>query len=430
MAILQRQREQNREDMNNNFSIINKCRLCESSNIKNVIEFGEIALANNYLSKEDEKESLYPLTVIKCDECGHVQLKETINPNILFDNYAYASSDSPALNKHFEEYAKEVVTYNNLSEYSQVLEIACNDGVLLKQFEKLGLLNLIGVEPAKNIAAICKNKTKANIYNEYFDEQTASKIVKERGFSDVICANNVLAHVANINEFIKGIEKALSDKGVFVFENAYLLDTIKNLYFDQVYHEHLQFFGIKPLQKFLLKNGLEIFRIKRVNTQGGSFRIFAKKVKNKEIKIDESVNNFLNEEEANNLYDDSTLQDFKDKITKIQKEFSTFLNEVEKNNKTVSCYGCPAKFALLSKTLGFNKKNIKYVVDDSPLKQNKFSPYRRIKIVNQQKFIDEPTDYCIISSWNMSDSIIQKNKQYKGNFVIPLPSIKVISSRF
>lgn len=413
--------------MNEKINIISKCRLCDSESLIIIIEFGEIALANNYLKDENENEALYPLTLIKCNDCDHVQIKETINPKILFDEYAYASSDSPALNIHFEEYARDVIINCNISEYSQILEIACNDGILLKQFEKLGVINLIGVEPAKNIAEICKKNTNSTIYNSYFNEETAGKIIQERGLSDIICANNVLAHVADIKSFIKGITKCLSEKGIFVFENAYLLDTIKNLYFDQVYHEHLQFFGIKPLQKFLLKNGLEIFKIKRVSTQGGSFRIFTKKIENKNINIDESVEKFLAEEEEHNLYKTETFINFKSKIKSLQKDFEQLLVKIKMQNKTVSCYGCPAKFALLSKILSLNKSNVEYVVDDSPLKQNKFSPYGKIKIVNRQKFIENPTDYCIVSSWNMSESIIKKNNQYKGIFIIPLPEIKEIS---
>lgn len=412
--------------MNSNIEIISKCRLCSSESLNTIIEFGEIALANNYLIEENQNELTYPLTLTKCKECDHVQIKETINPEILFNNYAYASSDSPALNIHFEEYAKDIIANYNSSEYSQILEIACNDGVLLKQFEKLGIINLIGVEPAKNIAQICKNNTKAKIYNKYFNENCADEIIPEIGLSDIICANNVLAHVADIDTFIKGVNKCLSGKGIFVFENAYLLDTVKNLYFDQVYHEHLQFFGIKPLQKFLLKHGLEIFKIKRVLTQGGSFRIFAKKTKNKNIKIDESVELFLLEEEKYKLYDDVTYIEFKNKIKNLQADFKNLIAKIKNENKTISCYGCPAKFALLSKILSLNKNNVEYVVDDSPLKQNKFSPYGRIKIVNRQKFIENPTDYCIISSWNMSDSIIKKNNQYTGKFIIPLPEIKEI----
>lgn len=407
---------------------INRCRLCESKNLKIVIDFGESPLANSYPNSQFENENKYPLTVLKCTECGHIQIGETINPKILFSNYAYSSSDSPSLISHFEDYAKTTISKLNLNEYSSVLEIGSNDGILLRHFYNLGLINLYGVEPASNIAEKSKS-IGAKIINSFFTQETAKEIKAKNGKFDIVCANNVFAHVANIDDFTKGILEILTDDGVFIFENAYLLDTIKGLYFDQVYHEHLQYFGIKPLEKFLNKHGLKIFDIQKVSTQGGSFRIFSQKINSKKFKINDSVQKCIDEEVEYKLYDDLTYEIFNKRIFHLVSQLQNLIEEAEKNNKTISCYGCPAKFTLFSKVFNLNNKNIKYVVDDSPLKQNKYSPGAKIPIVNKEYFYNNPTDYCIITAWNMAQPIIKNNKEYNGLFVVPMPELKILFSK-
>ena len=408
-----------------NYQNITHCRLCKSEKIKTVIDFGSTPLANSYPSDKQELENQYPLTVVKCNECGHVQLKETVDPKILFSNYSYASSDSPSLIKHFSEYASTVCLKLGLGEFSSVLEIGSNDGILLKEFLRLGLINLYGVEPASNIAERSKGFG-VKIINTFFNEETAKDIREKNGKMNVICANNVFAHVAEIDSMTNGVLELLTNDGVFVFENAYLLDTIKGLYFDQVYHEHLQYYGIKPLVKYLNKYGLEIFSIQRVSTQGGSFRIFTKRQGNKSIPIESSVYEFVSSEESFGLYDDQTYVEFDKKIKDLSDTIQGILKETIRNNKTICCYGCPAKFTLFSKVFKLDNSIIKYVVEDSPLKQGRYSPGLKIPIVSKKFFQENPTDFCIVSAWNMAESIIKNNKDYKGKFIIPMPSVKIL----
>lgn len=406
--------------------IIHQCRLCKSSKIEKILDFGESPLANSYLTTQNEIEPKYPLTVSKCADCGHVQLNETIDPKILFSSYSYASSDSPALVAHFEEYAKDIVSTIHADDFCQILEIGCNDGILLKQFEKLHLIYLVGVEPAKNLSKIAKNKTGAKIINDFFNLSLSKKLYKEFGKFDVICCNNTFAHIADLDSVMKGIQHLLSKDGIFVFENAYLLDTVKNLYFDQIYHEHLQYYGIKPLIQYLSKYHMEIFDVKFNNIQGGSFRIFTKMKSNKKIPINASVNLAILKEDSNKLYDKKTYQEFDHKINTLNLQIKLFISQGHCQKKTFCCYGCPAKFTLFSKMFNLNKSNINYVVDDSPLKQGKFAPGSRIPIVSNQYFKDNLTDYCIISAWNMAQGIIKRNPEYKGTFIIPMPEIKFV----
>lgn len=406
-----------------NYSTINSCRLCKHDDLYLVLDFGKVSLANSYPSTQDEIENQYPLTVSKCAKCGHVQLNETINPEILFTEYAYASSDSPSLIKHFAEFANTTTSLLEIEKTDSILEIGSNDGILLKEFANLGYSNIYGVEPASNIANRSTN-IGAKIYTEFFNTELANRIVNEHGKIKLICANNVFAHIADIDSVTRGIIELISDNGVFVFENAYLLDTIKGLYFDQVYHEHLQYYGILPLTKYLSSHGLEIFRIQKVNTQGGSFRIYTQK-QHGPRQIDSSVQMFLDQENNFKLYNNATFEDFNNNIQSLVSEIRQFVDSAKVEGKTISCYGCPAKFALFSKVFGLDSSNIKYVVDDSPLKQNKYSPGSKIPIVNRDYFYTNPTDYCIISVWNMAEAIIQKNKSYTGQFVIPMPQFIV-----
>lgn len=408
----------------NNCTTIKACRLCKNEEIETILYFGLSPLANSYPKSKSEEEDAYPLTVVKCKSCGHVQLKQTINPQILFSNYSYASSDSPSLITHFHEFAR-IVNRFGLTEYSSILEIGCNDGILLKEFLALGFVNVYGVEPAENLAERAR-KTGCIIYNDFFDYATAQHINRRVGPMDVICANNVFAHVAELDEMVAGVLDLLTDDGVFIFENAYLLDTIKGLYFDQIYHEHLQYYGIRPLERYLESFGLQIFDIQHVATQGGSFRIFAKRGSCEKWKVKPSVQEWIKKEDDYGLYNNETYSLMMSKIKDLQIRIGNYIDDAISEGKTVCCYGCPAKFALFSKVFNLSDKNITYVVDDSPLKQGRFSPGRKIPIVSRQHFLENPTDICLISVWNMSDAVISRNPQYKGRWIIPMPEFKII----
>jgi hypothetical protein len=251
-------------------------------------------------------------------------------------------------------------------------------------------------------------------------------MLTNHGRMSVICANNVFAHVADVADLAQGVANLLTEDGVFIFENAYLLDTIKGLYFDQVYHEHLQYYGIQPLQKFLARFGLEIFDIEHVSTQGGSFRIYAKRKTSTKWTIQPSVEQWVDAERAFNLYENRTYKEFDEKIKGLAFTVKTFVTETLAAHKTISCYGCPAKFALFSKVFGLSQQHVKYVVDDSPLKFGCFSPGKKIPIVNGQYMQENPTDVCIVAVWNMADAVIARNPHYKGQWVIPMPQFKVV----
>lgn len=403
---------------------IKTCRLCKSVKIETVKKFGNISLANSFLFNEHEEERHFPLTLIRCKSCGHIQIKETINPELLFKNYIYRTSDSDYLKKYFADYAKEIS--DNFNKNETLLEIGCNCGLLLNKFRELNLCKqYVGVDPASNIIPK-SNDNNIHYYNNFFNKTVSDTLIEKYGKFSFIVANNVFAHVDQLDSIVSGIKNALDKDGIFVFENAYALSTIKNLYFDQVYHEHLQYYAVKPIQQYLRTYGLEIFDVKEKESQGGSIRCFVKHANSKKHKIKRSVYTFIKSEKDFGLYNKKCFDKFINDLDSIKKEFNLFLKNAKKENKTISCYGCPAKFALFCKFFGLDKNNIKYVVDDTPEKQGKFAPYTKIKVVNNKNFKDNPTDYNIISAWNVADFIINKNKDYIGKFVLIMPKLKII----
>lgn len=406
------------------YKIIKHCRLCNSGNLETVLDFGPVPLANSYPAHQFQEEDYLPLTWMKCKDCGHVQLRETVKPEILFSQYSYASSDSPSLLRHFHEFACTVTSRISLTEYDSILEIGCNDGILLKEFVKLGFINLYGVEPATNIAERAMG-IGAIILNAFFNAVTAKRLKDTHGKMSVICANNVFAHVADVEGMAQGVVDLLTNDGVFIFENAYLLDTMKGLYFDQVYHEHLQYYGIIPLQKFLARFGMEIFDIQHVDTQGGSFRIFAKKQQSTKWAVQPAVEQWVDSERAYSLYETHVYKDFEKHIVTLAEQVKSFVAEHRKEGKTISCYGCPAKFALFSKVFGLTSYDVQYVVEDSPLKQGRFSPGKKIPIVDRAHFLEHPTDICLVAVWNMAEPIIARNTEFKGKWIIPMPRFEV-----
>lgn len=389
---------------------INKCRLCDSLNIKNILDFGNIPLANNLRSFEDldKEEFKAPLRIFQCLDCGSNQLHDEVNPELLFSNYNYASP--PNLKNHFEGYARYCCSiFPHLNEYSLVVGIGGNNGLLEKEFLNLGISNVINVEPAKNIAEL-SIKNGVNTINSFFNIDLAKQIVQKYGKAQLITANNVFAHIPDLNEIVLGIKELLTKDGVFVFENAYLLNTIFNLDFGQVYSEHIFYHSIKPLNQFFKKHGLEIFDVQLNDVQLGSFRIFVSFPGNYAIN---NVYNLIKVENDFGLYREETYCDFNNKIDKELQR----INKLIGSSTSVAIYGIPAKAVLLIDKFNLKDK-ISFAVDDSPIKQGKYVPGTKIPIKNSQFWKENAPEKTIIGAYNFAADIIKKNP-YNGQWIIP-----------
>ena len=398
------------------------CRLCKSDNIETILNFGETALANSYLkeSQLNDPEFKAPLEVFLCHNCGSVQLKHTVLPEALFSNYLYASSQGP-LAQYFEKYAKEVANFVELEEKDLVVDIGSNDGVLLKPFKRMGF-KVLGIEPARNLAAQ-SNELGLETVCEFFNAETGKQLAEKYGRARLITCNNAFAHISDLDSIVKGVKNLLLEEGCFVFENAYLLDTVQGKYIDQIYHEHLYYHSLKPLITFFEKHGMYLFHVQRTPIQGGSIRCYVSK---RPVLATEAVKTLLEQEDIARLYDRRTYSLLKLQVSEISDLLNLFIFNEKNYGRRVCAYGAPAKFTTLCKVMGIKNGDFDYVVDDSPIKQGLFTPDNHIKIVSRQYFLDNPPDSCVITAWNFTDNIIKNNLEYKGKFVKILPELEVV----
>lgn len=395
------------------------CRLCNSKNIEKCFSFPSTPLANEFV-KIKKKQSLYPLDLIFCNDCYHFQLKHVVNPKILFANYVYVSGTSKSFINHFDKYAKSIIKNDKINKNDLIIEIGSNDGVLLTSFNQLGFSNLLGIEPAKKIADISISKGIPTI-NSFFGKPTSNKILKKYGKAKIIIANNVLAHIDDLNSVFENAKKLLSKNGFFYFEVSYLLDVINKNLFDTIYHEHLSYHSVTSMVNFLNTKKLYLIDFERVDTHGGSirFKVSNSNTKSKSIKIQ----SILNLEKQKKLHYVNTFQNFYYKIMKKKDKLKKILIELRKKNKKIVGYGAPAKMTTLMYAFNLPKNYFKFIIDDSPIKQNLFSPGMNIKVLSSKYLQIDKADVCVVFAWNFYKQI--KSKHYKwtkqgGIFINPL----------
>ena len=415
-------------DSNSNKIKIKKiCTLCKSSNLKVVLNFGKTPLANSYPVKK-KVEFFSPLTVVLCKSCGHSQLRELVNPSIMFSNYLYVSGTSNVLRKHFEDYAFKMIKKFNLKKKDLILDIACNDGTFLENFTKKKYKNVVGVEPAKNLSDLNKKK-KIKINTFFFNYKNSFLLKKKYRKFKLITANNVCAHIPDVDDFFKGVKNILDDNGVFVFEVSYLLDVINKLTFDTIYHEHMSYHAIKPLIKFARKNNLQVFDFDLIKAQGGSIRIYVshlgiKKVNNKKIKKQISLEN------NKRLFSENLYDNYMKRINNQKNILLKILKNLKKQKKNIIGFGAPAKLTTFSYKFDINNRIVPFVVDDNYLKQNRYSPGKNIKIISYKELKTKKFDAIIIFAWNFAESIIKRiKKDFKDKIIIiPFPKVKILKN--
>ena len=413
-----------------NYQIRKKCTLCESKNLKNILKLGKTPLANSYTKYKNSKELIFPLNVIICRSCGHSQLKELINPSLMFKDYLYVSGTSPILIKHFKNYFKKIKKSLKLNKSKdKILDIACNDGTFLDFFKKDNFKNVIGIDPAKNLRYLNKKK-KIDINTKFFNYKNSFYFKKKYKEFKVITANNVFAHVPNLRDFTMGIKNILAKDGLFIFEVSYLKDVIKKMTFDTIYHEHMSYHTLKPLIKFFKSLHLEVIDFDLIEAQGGSIRIY---VGHKGNKINKNkIKKQIISENKNNLFSKKTFLSFSKKISLQKHKIGNLIKDNIKKDKVFIGYGAPAKVTTFCHVFEIGNDEIKFIIDDNNLKQNKFTPGKKIKIIKLNKALNFNFDYIIILAWNFSEAIIKKlkinikNKKYR--IIVPFPKIKLIKS--
>ena len=387
-----------------------ECRSCGNSKLKRVVSLGYQPLANNLLNKKDEKCELYPLEVNYCDNCHNCQLSVAVNPKKMFSNYLYTSSTSASFRDHFIEASKKYIKEFKLKpKKSYIIDIGSNDGVALKPFKELGFKNIQGVEPAKNLAKLA-NKNKIKTFNGFLDKKSIKKIKKN---ADLILASNVFAHSDNLKEMAECMIQLLGKKGTIIIEVQYLMNTLKDLTFDNIYHEHYNYWSLTSLINFFKQFQVKIFKVEKISTHGGSIRIYIKKDKN--IKIESSIKILLKEENKFGIKDFKTYQKFGQKIYKIRNNVIKNIANLKKNNKKIIGYGSPAKATTALNF--FNVTNsIEFVVEDNKLKQGKFIPGVKIPIKNKSA-IREKDNVILVLAWNFFKEIKKNNINLSNKFI-------------
>ncbi len=387
-----------------------ECRSCGNKDLKRVVSLGYQPLANNLLKKKDEKTELYPLEVNFCEKCFNCQLSVAIDPKKMFSNYLYTSSTSKLFREHFILAAKKYIKDFNLKpKKSYIIDIGSNDGVALKPFKDLKFKKILGIEPAKNLAKEA-NKNKIKTFNGFLEKKNLKKIKKG---ADLILASNVFAHSDKLKEMAKCMFDLLNKKGVIIIEVQYLLNTIKDLTFDNIYHEHYNYWSLSSLEKFFLSLNMKIFKAEKINTHGGSIRVFISKDKNK--KIDKSVRDLLLEEEKFGLKKYKTYKDFGEKVYKIRKNVLKNLNELKKKNEKIIGFGAPAKATTSLNFYGITDQ-IDFIVEDNSLKHNKYIPGVKIPI-KRKDTVKDKNNTMIVLAWNFFEDIKKNNLELSKNFI-------------
>ena len=405
------------------------CRLCNSVFNHIFVDLGNTPLANSFLSEQElgEKELTIPLIAYVCEKCFLVQLKESSSPREIFSDYAYFSSYSTSWLKHAENYVEMILNRFEFNEKSLVIELASNDGYLLQYF-KQKKINVLGIEPAENVAKVAiKNGINTKI--DFFTKDLALNLKNDQKQADLIVANNVLAHVPELNNFVNGIKILLKTNGLATFEFPHLLNLIKENQFDTIYHEHFSYFSLMTVINLFKNHGLEIFDVEEISTHGGSLRLFVKHENNNNFMPTENIQNILDKEIKAGLNNLDTYTSFSKSVEKIKKDLSDFIIKCKINQKEIICYGAPAKGNTLLNFCNIDKSFISYTVDKNIHKQGKYLPGIHLPIKSPDEINKSKPDYLLILPWNLQNEIIEEMnfiREWGGKFVIPIPEVKIL----
>ena len=404
---------------------MSRCRICNGKLIK-IIDFGKIALVGNFFKKKKRLKK-YNISLHFCNKCRHVQIFETLNPDLLFKNYLWETGISETNLSLIHNLVSQLKKFK-IHKKSKVLEIASNDGSFLKKIKKRFSCKVIGVDPAKNLKSITRKNKVFTIF-DYFNFSLSKKIKKKYRLFDFIFGRNVIAHVSNPNHIFKGVNNLLDKNGIFVIEVPHLMNIYSQNQYDNIFHEHVGFHTLKSIMDLSEKNYLKVFNVEKINSQGGSIRCFICK-KESFRKISKNIKTLLYEEKKNGLFNSKKLKLFKKKISSHIAKMKQLIKKLKQSKKIISVYGASGKGQALLQYCQLDNKLIDYAFDKSKLKQGCFTPGTNIKIKNPLEIKKSKTNYLLLLSWNIKDEIIKQEKKFLndgGKFIIPFPSPRIIT---
>jgi SAM-dependent methyltransferase len=403
------------------------CRLCQSDALHKVFALTPTPPANAFISEKelDQTQDCYPLDIYQCRDCAHVQLPTVVAPEVLFRDYVYVSGTSPVFVQHFADYAKQIISNYDVIPDQLVVDVGSNDGTLLRCFKQHGV-SVLGIDPAVDIA---RSATEQGIetWPDFFSESLVDKVIEQKGQAKVICANNVFAHTDKIVEFVRAVKRLLAEDGVFVFEVSYLVDVYEKTLFDMTYHEHVAYHSVMPLQALFEREGLTFVDTQRVNTHGGSLRGIVQHQGGPYQRQDRADALIAKEKELG-LDQVATLESYGEQIQAVGTELKQLLLRLKKEGHTIIGYGAPAKATTLMYQFGIDSSLIDFIVDDSPLKQNLYTPGLHIPVLPSSEIATHKPNYILILAWNFAEAIINKNKHLYDagcRFITPLPKVEI-----